>query len=255
MVLMVAMLEKKGERKLPIRAMALTVILLILIPEIVYAKDIYPDHPRANTMFKLTYQASIMIGLLSGALWGKLLDWGRKINPITRSLGIVLASVILIGTMAFTAVSFPNFYRSFGSYQGLDGGKWLQEKVPEYAGVIDYLNEFKDGRNLVEAVGDSYTEFNAVSVFTAIPTVQGWRVHEWLWRGGYETVAIREAEVRSIYETVDNEERKNLLKRYNVGWIVVGANEKGMYNINEKAIKSLGEVVYEKNGTYLVRAF
>ena len=38
---------------------------LIFIPEIVYVRDIYEKTaPRANTMFKLTYQAYIMFGIM-----------------------------------------------------------------------------------------------------------------------------------------------------------------------------------------------
>lgn len=108
---------------------------------------------------------------------------------------------------------------------------------------------------MVEAVGDSYTEFNAVSVFSGVPTIEGWRVHEWLWRGGYETVTQREAEVKTIYETYETEKRKELLERYNVGWILVGADENEKYEVNEEQIKALGEVVYQEGGTYLVKIF
>ena len=38
---------------------------LVLIPELVYVKDIYEaNYPRANTMFKLSYQAFIMFGMM-----------------------------------------------------------------------------------------------------------------------------------------------------------------------------------------------
>ena len=40
-------------------------IPLILIPEIIYVRDIYEKTaPRANTMFKLTYQAYILFALM-----------------------------------------------------------------------------------------------------------------------------------------------------------------------------------------------
>ncbi|MFN4213050.1 MAG: DUF2298 domain-containing protein, partial [Microgenomates group bacterium] len=38
---------------------------LVFIPEFFYIKDIYPAHFRANTMFKLGYQAFIMMGIAS----------------------------------------------------------------------------------------------------------------------------------------------------------------------------------------------
>ena len=35
--------------------------LLIIVPEFIHVKDIYPAHYRANTMFKLVYQSFIML--------------------------------------------------------------------------------------------------------------------------------------------------------------------------------------------------
>ena len=44
--------------------MGLCAIGLVLIPELVYVRDIYENgNARANTMFKLTYQAYIMFGM------------------------------------------------------------------------------------------------------------------------------------------------------------------------------------------------
>lgn len=255
MTLIVVLIEGRGIKKMPIRVLALTVMLLILIPEIVYAKDIYPDHPRANTMFKLTYQASIMIGLLSGALWGKLLDSERKIFGPLRWGGVLVAGIILVGTLFFPVMSFPNFYQNFEKYHGLDGEKWIKAEMPERYVAIKLLQKYRDGKNMVEAVGDSYTNFNAVSVFSGVPTIEGWRVHEWLWRGGYDSVAKREAEVRIIFETSDQNTRKLLLQKYNVGWILVGEDERGMYEVNDEEIKKIGEVVYELGETYLVKIF
>lgn len=187
-MIMTVLIEGGSKRALAIQTMSLTVIFLIVIPELVYAKDIYPDHPRANTMFKLTYQASVMIGLLSGALWGKLLDSERKMSLPIRGIGILIAGVIFTGTMIFPAMAFPNFYNNFKSYQGLSGEAWIQTKTPEKYGVIKCLQRSRDGKNLVEAVGDSYTDLNAVSVFSGVPSIEGWRVHEWLWRGGFDVV-------------------------------------------------------------------
>ncbi len=252
-MLLTAVAEGRSENKLPIRTLVVTAILLIIIPEFIYAKDIYPEHPRANTMFKLTYQASVMIGLLTGALWGKLLDKDRMIFFAWRTGGLLVAGVFFIGTMVFPTASFPNFYQNFEKYRGLNGETWMIGKMPEKYSVIKYLEDNRDDKNLVEAVGDSYTEFNAVSVFTGIPTIQGWRVHEWLWRGGYTTVAERETEVRAIYETEDQSLREEVIKKYSIGWVLVGRDEKGMYEVNHEGIKDLGEVVYTIGETYLVK--
>ena len=245
--------EGQGKQRLQIRTLALSIGCLILIPELIYAKDIYPDHPRANTMFKLTYQVSVMIGLLAGAVWGKLLDPERKMRRGLRYGGGVVLGLILAGSMIFPVVSFPNFYHNFDNYQGLDGEAWIQTEEPEKYGAIKYLQSNKNGKNLVEAVGDSYTKLNSLSVFSGVASIEGWRVHEWLWRGGFGEVASREAEVKEIYETDDQSKRKALLGKYNIGWIWVGEDERERYQIQDEAIKKTGEVVYQNGETYLVR--
>src|SRR3989344_3977957 len=62
----------KEKRNYFVLALGLTAIALLIIPEFIYVKDIYPNHQRANTMFKLTYQAFILMGVLFGWLMGKV---------------------------------------------------------------------------------------------------------------------------------------------------------------------------------------
>ncbi len=245
--------EKNGEKSLPIWSLATCILMLIIIPEFVYAKDIYPDHPRANTMFKLTYQACILIGLLMGTVFGKLFDMDRKLSRWYRGFAIFIVGFIFVGTMVFPVVAFPNYYANFNKYEGLNGESWVAKVMPERYGVIEYLKKNLDGRNMVEAVGDSYTNFNAVSVFSGVPTIQGWRVHEWLWRGGYEVVGVRETDVRTIYENMDMGVVLDMLNKYNVGWILVGSDEREMYQINETGLATLGETVYRNGETYLIK--
>lgn len=245
--------EGKGDKKIIIRTLAITVFLLIAIPEFIYAKDIYPDHPRANTMFKLTYQASVMIGILLGSVWAKLFDRDRIMPWWWRWPAIIVVSVFFCGAMIFPAQAFTSFYDNFKNYQGLNGEKWLETGSPEKYGAVEYLRQNVDGKNLVEAVGDSYTMQNSISVFSGVPSIQGWRVHEWLWRGGYEVVALRAEDVKTIYENPDIERTKSLINKYNVGWIYVGNDERKEYVVDEKKIKSLGDMVWELGNIYLIK--
>jgi uncharacterized membrane protein len=247
------MTEKNGEQKMVVRTLALSAVLLIIIPEIFYARDIYPNHPRANTMFKLTYQAFIMMGILTGVTLAKLADrervmvWGRRV------VLIVVLLAIFAGTMVFPLKAFPTYYGNFLNYYGLSGESWMLLKQPENYGAVKYLESHKDGKNMVEAVGDSYTLLNAVSVFSGVPTIQGWRVHEWLWRGGYDSVAAREAEVKEVYQGEKIEKTSAVLAKYKVGWILVGQDEKITYKINEEKLWQLGEVVWQEGETYLIK--
>ena len=51
---------------------------LVLLPELIYVKDIYSgDYKRANTMFKLTYQSYILFGIVMSYAIMKLICFSR----------------------------------------------------------------------------------------------------------------------------------------------------------------------------------
>ena len=59
--------------------MGLCAIWLIVIPELVYVRDIYENgNARANTMFKLTYQAYMLFGMTMGYGIFRMLVAARK---------------------------------------------------------------------------------------------------------------------------------------------------------------------------------
>ena len=230
--------------------LGLSAISLILLPEFIYVRDIYPSHPRANTMFKFTYQAFIMMGLLFGWLSGKVLNMRNKVLSAAGTGGLFL---VFGGLLIFPYLAFSSYYGGFRSYRGLDGFSFLYRRFPDEVAIINYLDKNRDGKNMIEAVGDSYTETDFISAFSGTATVVGWRVHEWLWRGGYEAVGKRDEEVKRFYETVSDAERNEIIEKYNLGWVVVSVREKEKYKIDEIKIRLLGEVVLSGKVGYLVR--
>ncbi|MEK9171567.1 MAG: hypothetical protein AAB823_02525, partial [Patescibacteria group bacterium] len=101
------------------------------------------------------------------------------------------------------------------------------------------------------AVGESYTDFARMSAFSGFPTVLGWRVHEWLWRGGFDTPAQRTEEVRKMYESPFDPESIKLLKQYKVRYIVIGDLERKSYKIPEN-IDDLGKVVFQSGNSEII---
>jgi len=231
-------------------ALGLSAISLILLPEFIYVRDIYPSHPRANTMFKFTYQAFIMMGLLFGWLSGKVSNIRNKVLSAMVTGGLFL---LFGGLLIFPYLAFSSYYGGFRSYRGLDGFSFLYRRFPDEVAIINYLDKNRDGKNMIEAVGDSYTETDFISAFSGTATVVGWRVHEWLWRGGYEAVGKRDEEVKRFYETVSDAERNEIIEKYNLGWVVVSVREKEKYKIDERKIRSLGEVVLVGKSAYLIK--
>lgn len=243
-VVVLGLALKKERKNYFVLALGLTAIALLIIPEFIYIKDIYPNHQRANTMFKLTYQAFILMGIL----------FGWAVGQVRRALGTAGLLLMFSGLMIFPFVSFKIYYNDFSHYRGLSGFVFMKERYPADLPLIRYLEENRDSRNLVEAVGDSYTETDFVSAFSGVPTVVGWRVHEWLWRGGYDEVGKRDEEVRRFYEEGSSAEAVDFTKKYNLGWIVVTGREREKYkNLDERKIKALGTIVFSEGASYLIR--
>lgn len=107
---------------------------------------------------------------------------------------------------------------------------------------------------ILEADGDSYTDYNRLSAFTGLPTIIGWGVHEWLWRGTYDVVAPRREEVRELYESDDQERIKELLRKYNVQYAIVGEIERKKYpQVAKNRFDTFGTVVFSSGDTRVYR--
>ncbi|MFA6462958.1 MAG: DUF2298 domain-containing protein, partial [Candidatus Shapirobacteria bacterium] len=232
-------------------AIIITATLLIIIPEIIYLKDIYIyEHRRANTMFKLTYQAFIMYSLVSGYVFYKIriLLKPKWLNSLYGLLFAIIFSIQLI----YPYFTIRSFYGSLKNYQGLWGLNYLKNDYPDNFNAINWINKNISNQSvMLEAVGDSYTTFNQVSSATGLPTVQGWIVHEWLWRGGYDKPKLRQDNVEAIYESEDIGRLKQLIQKYNIKYIFIGDKEYEKYpGLNEDNFKEIGgQVIFQSGKT------
>lgn len=216
---------------------------LILIPEFFYMKDIYPAHFRANTMFKMGYQAFIMMAIASSFVFSFAKQQRKKLASI---LYFIIFGITFFFVSIYPGFAIPSYYGKMNKTPQLDGSKWLKEFYPEYQEIIDYLNKnVKNQVTILEAQGDSYTDFNLVSSYTGLPTVAGWWVHEWLWRGTPEAVGKLIPEIQTIYETNDENLTKSLIKKFKIKYVIIGPNEKNKYkNLNEEKFYQIGQLVF-----------
>lgn len=229
---------------------------LVLIPELVYVRDIYEaGYARSNTMFKLTYQAFVLFGIsMSYMLLRLLLVEKNRILRGAAAFGLLC----LLATCGY----FPTAVQSwFGevwqreAYKGLDATAFLEEKYPEDAGAIRFLQqEVKGSPVVLEANGDSYSEYCRVSAMTGLPTVLGWYVHEWLWRGNPEDLNQRSQDIGNIYTGEDEQEVRRLLQQYEVEYLFLGSMEREKYpQLDEEFLKGLGSVCYEDDNTCIIK--
>lgn len=218
---------------------------LLIFPEIFYFKDIYPQHFRSNTMFKLGYQVFIMMSILAGMV---ITDAVYRIRQRKWFLLGLLPLLYLV--VIYPLFSVPSYFGKvdLGGYKGLYGLSWLQDKYPNDFAAIEWLNLSlgKSHPVVLEANGDSYTDYERISTFTGLPTVAGWTVHEWLWRGGYQPIADRNEEVRIVYESGDIQSSLKIIRKYSIKYIVVGDLERQKYpSLNEESLKKIARVEFE----------
>jgi uncharacterized membrane protein len=224
---------------------------LIIFPEIFYIKDIYiHSHQRANTMFKLTYQSFVMFSLVGGYILVRLITGIRQ--NLFKFLIVLFNFSFLFFIFLYPYFAIRSYY-GLKNYQGLYGLNYLKSLYPDDYQAILWLKQNISGQPvIVEAVGESYTDFARVSANTGLPTILGWRVHEWLWRGSFDEPAKRTEEVKEIYESENLEETKKLLTKYNVGYIFVGTLEQQAYpNLKEEKFTKIGKLIFTNNKTQI----
>lgn len=238
-------------------------LLLISFAEFFYFKDIYPAHFRSNTMFKLGYQAFMLLGILSGYTIIHILTApGRR---IVRTLFFIGLIPLLFLVSIYPYFSVGSYFGNLREYKGLNGLTWFSEQFADDAAAVRWLNEQVKNNAIwrgntpatqlpviVEADGESYTDYARFSAFTGLPTIIGWPVHEWLWRGSYDIVAPRREEVRVIYESGDDAAILNILLKYRVQYIIVGTLERQKFErLDELAIQRVAREVFRSGNTII----
>lgn len=281
--------EQKDLRKilLPILicSMFLMILFLIIFPEFFYFIDIYTTFPRANTMFKLVFQGFMLLGILVALFFSfvlfeekaekKFFAWrfidlrqlflskNRKLFLLKIRLRKFFFLVLPIGfflffsTIVYPYLAYMNYYGGLKRYQGLDGLAWFARKYPEDFLIMNYLKKIEEKQvNIVEAVGESYSEFARISAFSGTSTILGWRVHEWLWRAGWDQPARRTGEVEKIYTAPKSPEAQSYLSKYQIKYIVIGDKEREAYkNIDIEGLLSLGKIAFSQGNHYLIQLY
>ena len=101
----------------------------------------------------------------------------------------------------------------------LEAIRWLQDQVEGSPVVLEAHNE-------------QYRWSSRIANYTGLPTVLGWPWHQIQQRTAYDdAVRDRAAAVREIYNTVSLDQAEELLRQYEVEYIVVGELERIYYSL------------------------
>ena len=233
--------------------------------EFVYVRDIYEEsYPRANTMFKLSYQAFILFNTAMGYAFVRVVDACKKRSRAI--LSFVCMSAVMLAMLGYITNAVPAWYGKLSEdrYENLDGLEFIKSfssletdsgtVYPDYDAVMWIQENTAKDAVVLEAYGDSYTDACFVSVATGRATIVGWQTHEWLWNNDYGVVAERQNEVDCIYRFTDADKVSEILKKYGVDYIYIGHCEHEKYGntLAKDKLLTLGEVCFSSGDVTVI---
>jgi uncharacterized membrane protein len=210
----------------------------------------YAPLERMNTVFKFYYQAWILFSIAAayGFFWVKHFYLAFKPKPVRWAWYSIF--IILIGMGMFYPFAASNVKTGgFRGYFTLDGTDFL--KTMSYKGRLSALGDYqaiqwlkanvKGNPVILEAYGPEYTEFARISSFTGLPTVLGWPGHELQWRGTWDEAGKRQSDVDIIYTSTDMNQALEMMKKYDIKYIYVGALERDKYAANPAGLEKFSQ--------------
>jgi YYY domain-containing protein len=230
--------DDREERGAALFALTLAAVALLLILgcEFFFIGDVFTS--RMNTVFKLYYQAWLLLALAAGFALYYLASTWRMSFPEERPYRLVwgaAAALVLIGAALYPIAGTLNRARPYneagrttigGSLHGLG------TRNPDELAAFDFLSDRAKGQDfvIVEAVGGDYTEAGRVSMATGIPAVLGWKGHEDQWRDGdCKPCSGRFEDVNALYTASDLSGVSQIVEKYDISYIYVGPLEVTTY--------------------------
>ncbi|HEY7113596.1 MAG TPA: DUF2298 domain-containing protein [Thermoanaerobaculia bacterium] len=222
-----AALRSAGEDASPVLYAAwLLVLSLAMIAgcEFRYFKDDYGDQlQRMNTIFKFYHQAWPLFGIAVVAFAERAWRQTGARAAALRWLSAAAAAVALL----YPANATVSRLRQREGPFSLDALPALARRSSGDAAAIVWLEQHAPARSVIlEATGDPYREFARISSHTGLPTVMGWANHEGLWRSNDPEIAARAQLVRGFYSTADEETAQEIVKKFDVRYVVLGDLER-----------------------------
>jgi YYY domain-containing protein len=228
-----------GEGSLPVLVALIAstlASLLVLGAEFFFIKDVFNN--RMNTVFKLYYQAWILLAISGGFSLYYLISrwWNRKTVFVGwRYTWGALAVVILGAGLAYPLGATFARTENFSLPRTLDGLAFVKSES-DYAAAQWLKQNARPADTIVETVGDGqkvaweWGDTGQIATWTGLSTVFAWPGHEVQWRGGDKLTAGRMEDVDTLYQTSDPAEVQRVVSTYSIDYIIVGSLEREVYD-------------------------
>lgn len=257
--------DDQDEREGPIFALLLiaTAALLVLGTEFFYVGDVF--NSRMNTVFKLYYQAWMMLAIGGGfALYFLTSRWRMTFSRTLayRAVWGGAAALVLAGAALYplgggfnrTHDERGNRAPSVGALHGIYCDRCYP---PDELKAIDWLKDRAQGQDLViaEAVGNDYSLAGRISGATGVPAILGWLGHEDQWRQGKcKPCAGRFEDVNNLYKSTDPSAIAPIVTKYDVTYIYVGDLERKTYGDAGMVKFKTMQVAFQSGAVTIYRA-
>jgi YYY domain-containing protein len=221
-----------------------TALALTFATEFVFVRDRFGT--RMNTVFKLFYQAWVMLAIAAAFGVYYLVRRWRGILRWTWSAGL---AVLVLAGLVYPVVAGYTRADRFQREATLNGIAYVEKVRPaEYAAIRWLQANVDDAPTVLEAPGIQYhADTSRISTTTGLPTLVGWGGHEGQWRETVPELAQREADIATIYQSLDTKRVQQLLDQYGVRYVYIGPAETSKYGLTPAQIS--------KFDTFMERVF
>ncbi len=242
--------EEASESKLFAVILSGLGILLIMGSDLLFIRDSF--NTRMNTVFKLYFQAWILLAIASGfALyyWKSIRDSASGWKLSLANIWAVVFVAVFVASLYYAPAAVVAKSEGFSNDPTLDGLDFLKERShAEYEAITFLKGKASSESTLVEAVGEWF-DYGLISRSTGIPSVFNWHGHQLQWRGESESFKIRQFDITRIYETLDIEEAKIILSKYNINYVYIGPREREIYDVSGfKKFPAFMDEIFNRSG-------
>ena len=204
------------------------------------------DIARMNTLFKY-YLVSWLLFSAAGAYgfwrgWAAISAHASRTIRILRWVAVAMVALVAAGVLVYPALATPVRIgdRFNPTPLTLDGTAWMPRATyeppdwcadkpaepiamrPDYEAIRWLQGNAVGTPVILEAHGTQYCWNSRFSQYTGLPTVIGWPWHQTQQRNDGDAVRQRARDVATIYNTRSKDTAADLLRSYNVTYIIVG---------------------------------
>ncbi len=224
-------IDRASPRMLTVVALTFAALgtLLVYGPELFYLVDSFGT--RMNTVFKLWFQAWVLLGVASACAACEL--WSAWLAPERRRPGLVwagVAAIVLLGGLLYPVGATLARTDGLGGPRTMDGLAFVRALYPgEYEAIRWLYERRRHDIVIAEAVGKDYTYGGRMSAATGIPAPLQWPGHEFQWRGETESQGSRQADIDRLYSSTNPADVADVVNRYGITFVIVGRTEREQF--------------------------